>query len=227
VDASLFSPYSSSDHRYLIAKAYITFYNENPRQRIRGILIDVDSGWTFSINPERLDYFVQTGDRTYLPQPPNLDPKVPEKPYADSGLTANVSPNFNITRWPDGRILNHGTLRPDLRHKRKSGYTLILRSGPGSRFESIREIPRDGTGLIAFDQDRVSRLYRAKCHRLDHCLPIRFTAKLEPGAPATRLRSTSAGQSLAVSCPSASSIARLSTTPSPPFSGISTSAAIF
>jgi hypothetical protein len=88
VDASLFSPYSSSDHRYLIAKAYITFYNENPRQRIRGILIDVDSGWTFSINPERLDYFVQTGDRTYLPQPPNLDPKVPEKPYADSGLTA-------------------------------------------------------------------------------------------------------------------------------------------
>jgi hypothetical protein len=32
---------------------------------------------------------------------------------------------------------------------------LILRSGPGSRFESIREIPRDGTGLIAFDQDRV------------------------------------------------------------------------
>ena len=148
--------YSSSDHRYLIAKAYITFYNENPRQRIRGILIDVDSGWTFSINPERLDYFVQTGDRTYLPQPPNLDPKVPEKPYADSGLTANVSPNFNITRWPDGRILNHPEhfVRTCV-IKEKSGYTLILRSGPGSRFESIREIPRDGTGLIAFDQDRV------------------------------------------------------------------------
>jgi hypothetical protein len=116
----------------------------------------VDSGWTFSINPERLDYFVQTGDRTYLPQPPNLDPKVPEKPYADSGLTANVSPNFNITRWPDGRILNHPEhfVRTCV-IKVKSGDTLILRSGPGSRFESIREIPRDGTGLIAFDQDRL------------------------------------------------------------------------
>jgi hypothetical protein len=61
VDASLFSPYSSGDHRYLIAKAYITFYNDNGRQQIRGILIDADSGWTFSISPERLDYFVQTG----------------------------------------------------------------------------------------------------------------------------------------------------------------------
>src|ERR1700676_3143587 len=47
VDTSLFSPYSSGDHHYLIAKAYITFYNENVRQQIRGILLDVDSGWTF------------------------------------------------------------------------------------------------------------------------------------------------------------------------------------
>src|SRR3984893_16320675 len=62
VDTSLFSPYSSRDHRYLIAKAYITFYNENARQQIRGILIDVDSGWTFSVSPEQLDYFFRTGD---------------------------------------------------------------------------------------------------------------------------------------------------------------------
>jgi hypothetical protein len=77
VDTSLFSPYSSGDHHYLIAKAYITFYNENVRQQIRGILLDVDSGWTFSITPEQLDYFVRTGDRSYLPQPPNLDPNAP------------------------------------------------------------------------------------------------------------------------------------------------------
>jgi hypothetical protein len=51
VDASLFSPYSSGDHRYLIAKAYITFFNDNARQQTRGILIDADSGWTFSISP--------------------------------------------------------------------------------------------------------------------------------------------------------------------------------
>jgi hypothetical protein len=53
VDNSLFSTYSSGDHRYLIAKAYITFYNENVRQQVRGILLDVDSGWTFFITPEQ------------------------------------------------------------------------------------------------------------------------------------------------------------------------------
>jgi hypothetical protein len=80
VDTSLFSPYSSGDHHYLIAKAYITFYSENNRQQIRGILLDVDSNWTFSITPEQLDYFVRTGDRSYLPQPPNLDPNAPLQP---------------------------------------------------------------------------------------------------------------------------------------------------
>jgi hypothetical protein len=33
VDASLFSPSSSGDHHYLIAKAYITFYSESNRQQ--------------------------------------------------------------------------------------------------------------------------------------------------------------------------------------------------
>jgi hypothetical protein len=156
VDASLFSPYSSGDHRYLIAKAYITFYSQNARQEIRGILIDVDSGWTFSINPEQLDYFVRTGDRTYLPQAPNLDPNAPSQtPFTDPGLTPNPSPNYNL-KWPDARILVHPEhfVRTYV-IKVKSGDTLILRSGPGTRFEPIKEIPRDGTNLIAFDQDRV------------------------------------------------------------------------
>jgi hypothetical protein len=39
--------------------------------------LDIDSGWTFSITPEQLDYFVRTGDRSYLPQPPDLDPNAP------------------------------------------------------------------------------------------------------------------------------------------------------
>jgi hypothetical protein len=64
VDNSVFSPDSSGDHHYLIAKAYITFYNENPRQQVRGILLDIDNGWTFSISPEQLEYFVRTGDRS-------------------------------------------------------------------------------------------------------------------------------------------------------------------
>ena len=93
VDNSLFSTYSSGDHRYLIAKAYITFYNENVRQQVRGILLDVDSGWTFSITPEQLDYFVRTGDRTYLPQPPNLDPDAPlQPPDNNQQLRAPVHP---------------------------------------------------------------------------------------------------------------------------------------
>jgi hypothetical protein len=93
VDNSLFSTYSSGDHRYLIAKAYITFYNENARQQIRGILIDVDSGWTFSITPEQLDYFVRTGDRSNLPQPPNLDPNAPlQLPEFNQQLPAPIHP---------------------------------------------------------------------------------------------------------------------------------------
>ena len=78
IDNSTFSPYSSGDHRYLIAKAFVTFYNEYPRQRTLGILADVDSGWTFSITEQQLDYFVRTGDRTYLPSAPNLDPNQPD-----------------------------------------------------------------------------------------------------------------------------------------------------
>jgi hypothetical protein len=150
VDTSLFSPYSSGDHHYLIAKAYITFYNENPRQAIRGILKDVDSGWTFSISQEQLDYFVRTGDRTYLPQPPNLDPNEAAKtPTTDPGLTADPSPTHKIAVWPDGRILTHPEhfVRTCV-IKVKSGDTLILRSGPGTKFESVREIPRGGTGLM-------------------------------------------------------------------------------
>jgi hypothetical protein len=93
VDASLFSTYSSGDHHYLIAKAYITFYNENVRQQVRGILIDVDSGWTFSITPEQLDYFVRTGDRSNLPQPPNLDPNAPlQLPEFNQQLPAPIHP---------------------------------------------------------------------------------------------------------------------------------------
>jgi hypothetical protein len=87
VDNSVFSPYSSGDHRYLIAKAYITFYNENVRQQVWGILLDVDSGWIFSITEKQLDYFVRTGDRTYLPHPPNLDPNAALQPPDNSELT--------------------------------------------------------------------------------------------------------------------------------------------
>jgi hypothetical protein len=157
VDNSLFSTYSSGDHRYLIAKAYITFYNENARQQIRGILMDVDSGWIFSTTEAQLDYFVRTGDRSHLPQPPNLDPnEALQAPSIDPGLTADLPPTHIIVKWPDGRTLIHPehSIRAYV-IKVKSGDTLKLRSGPGTRFEAVIEIPRDRTDLIEFDQDPV------------------------------------------------------------------------
>jgi hypothetical protein len=157
VDTSLFSAYSSGNHHYLIAKAYITFYNLNPRQEIRGILKDVDSGWTFSITEAQLDYFVRTGDRTHLPQPPNLDPnEALQTPSTDPGPTADPSPNRKIVVWSDGRVLIHPehSVRVYVINV-KSDDTLMLRSGPGTRFRPVKVIPRDRTDLIAFDQDRV------------------------------------------------------------------------
>jgi hypothetical protein len=59
-------------------------------------------------------------------------------------------------RWPDGRII----VRPD--HSLgthvvnvNAGDTLKLRSGPGTVFNIIAEIPANGGGIKAFDEDRV------------------------------------------------------------------------
>jgi hypothetical protein len=107
VDNSLFSPYSSGSHRYLIAKAYITFYNENSRQQVRGILLDIDNGWICSITSEQLDYFVRTGDRSYLPQPPNLDPNAPlQVPDNNEAPPAQTRPQTsNPNRSPSSFIV--------------------------------------------------------------------------------------------------------------------------
>jgi hypothetical protein len=157
VDNSLFSPYNSGSHSYLIAKAYITFYTEQVRQQVRGILLDVDSGWIFSTSEAQLDYFVRTGDRTYLPQPPNLDPNEAMQTHpTDPGPTVDPSPTHTIVVWSDGRTLIHPEhfVRAYV-VKVKSNDTLTLRSGPGTRFSLVKVIPRDGTGLIVFDQDPV------------------------------------------------------------------------
>jgi uncharacterized protein YraI len=37
----------------------------------------------------------------------------------------------------------------------KQNDTLKLRSGPGTRFRAVKEIPADATGISAFDQDQV------------------------------------------------------------------------
>ena len=42
IDNSSYSPYSSGSHRYLIAKAYVTFYGQNPNQHTLGIVFDLE-----------------------------------------------------------------------------------------------------------------------------------------------------------------------------------------
>jgi hypothetical protein len=157
VDNSVFSPYSSGDHSYLIAKAYITFYTEQQGQQIRGILLDVNSGWIFSVTEAQLDYFVRTGDRTYLPQPPNLDPnEALQTPSTAPSPTTDPSLTRKTVVWSDGRILVHPehSVRAYV-VKVKSYDTLILRSGPGTRFAPVKVIPRDAADLTEFDQDCV------------------------------------------------------------------------
>jgi hypothetical protein len=87
VTTSLFSPYASGSHHYLVAKAFVSFYNHET-QRTIGILVDIEANWTFEVSEQQLDYFVRTGDRTYLPHPPNLDPLAADKP----GYQANPQP---------------------------------------------------------------------------------------------------------------------------------------
>lgn len=65
------------------------------------------------------------------------------------------TPNLN-SRWPDGRILAHldHSLRMHVVNV-NAGDTLKLRSGPGTVFNTIAEIPANGGGIITFDEDRV------------------------------------------------------------------------
>jgi hypothetical protein len=72
-----------------------------------------------------------------------------------ASLVATPAPSVNATTWPDGRILNH------LEHSIQTTVTnvaptdtLKLRSGPGTRFASIAQIPA-GASISAFDQDQV------------------------------------------------------------------------
>src|SRR3981081_238469 len=58
---SVFSVYNSGPNRYLIAKAFVTFYNQNSRQEVRGVILDLDADWTWSLSESELNYFVRTG----------------------------------------------------------------------------------------------------------------------------------------------------------------------
>jgi len=104
---------------------------------------------------------VPTPNLTPLPPAPSYPPPAPTptgKPTPTQSPTATptLAPHYNNTKWPDGRMLIH----PE--HFMKAyvinvplGDTLKLRSGPGTKYAPVTEIPADGTGITAFDQDQV------------------------------------------------------------------------
>jgi hypothetical protein len=58
--------------------------------------------------------------------------------------------------WPDGKILNHPEhfVETHIINDAISD-TLKLRSGPGTRFSILAEIPPDATNVSAFDKDQI------------------------------------------------------------------------
>jgi hypothetical protein len=75
---------------------------------------------------------------------------------ANPSQISNADPRPNSAMWPDARILTH----PE--HFVNTGVvkvqpndTLKLRSGPGTRFNAVAEIPANAGDILAFDQDQV------------------------------------------------------------------------
>jgi V8-like Glu-specific endopeptidase len=84
--------------------------------------------------------------------PPSTQPV----PTAPDHQRPTPTPDYGYTKWPDERLLTHPehfvkahviNLQPDDR--------LELRSGPGTTFDSVTEIPPNATDIILFDQDWV------------------------------------------------------------------------
>jgi hypothetical protein len=84
------------------------------------------------------------------PSTPNAVPA----PTATSAPTP--APNYSNQKWPDGRILTHPKhfVSTDVVNV-KPDDTLKLRSGPGTRFVPVAEIPFNATDITALDQDQV------------------------------------------------------------------------
>ena len=91
-------------------------------------------------------------EQTPLPAEPTVPQEQRPTPTAKS--TATPARNYNDRKWPDEWMLIHPehfvkarviNVAPD--------DTLKLRSGPGTRFDSVTEIPPNAMDITAFDQD--------------------------------------------------------------------------
>jgi hypothetical protein len=66
------------------------------------------------------------------------------------------TPDAKRRDWPDGRILKHPEhFIPTWVVNIAPNDTLKLRSGPGTRFGAITEIPAAAADIFAFDEDAV------------------------------------------------------------------------
>jgi hypothetical protein len=86
----------------------------------------------------------------YPTQTPSVGPTPTAMP------TLNSIPNLNDAEWPDGRKLLHPDRSVRTRVVNvKINDTLKLRSGPGTSFRAVAEIPAGETNITAFNYDQV------------------------------------------------------------------------
>jgi hypothetical protein len=87
---------------------------------------------------------------------PSLDSNATPSPEPIPQPTPISTPNLVRIDWPDGRIIQHPERAvPTSVVNVARGDTLKLRSGPGTKFRPITEIPADATDIVAFDKDAV------------------------------------------------------------------------
>lgn len=102
----------------------------------------------------RFDSRLPTPDPNFLSTHFRLMPS-PQANVASTPISTET-PLPNAAVWPDGRTLNHPDHFAETHVVNVTGNdTLKLRSGPGTRFKVVTEIPADSTGISAFDQDQV------------------------------------------------------------------------
>jgi S1-C subfamily serine protease len=79
-----------------------------------------------------------------------LQPQKPKAPHAQPGS----APDYSGAKWPDDHMLIHAEhfMRTHIINIAPAD-TLTLRSGPGTNFPPVTEIPPNDTGIVVFDQD--------------------------------------------------------------------------
>jgi MFS family permease len=105
----------------------------------------------------------------------NSTPLLRAPSYRTPGPTTTPIPNYADSTWPDGRMLIHPEhfVRTHVVDVAPND-TLNLRSGPGTSFDPVTNIPPNGTDIIEFDQDGDSWWCPVEWHGLRGYVSRRF-----------------------------------------------------